>query len=245
MKAAVEMLTPPGAKIFSLDSIAEAYFDRTIVVGYESALGNFGMDLLAAPLDSNVRPQERRLFRFLPVGTQGVRALETASEAEFWSVAEMHVYSRGRELARSSSWRVKAWPNGWDAPFAFDNSYATRWSSWQNMSYGMYVALDFGKPEVIDEMALDEASEPNTKVQVEVLDGHRKWVPLTDTFEAVPLDTPTGLRRAATLALKARGVGYLLVKDTDFFAEDMRRYSRYWGVTELRRWERAFLYLID
>ena len=245
MKPALEALVPPRANVFSLDSRAEAYLDRTIVVGYESALGNLAMDLLAAPLDRRVRPQQRRRLPFLPVSTRQVRVIETASGTGFWAVSELHVYSRGRELPRAPEWRIRAWPNSWDAQLCFDNSYATRWSSWQRMSPGMFVAVDFGKPEVIDEVALDDAPDPESKVQVEVLDGRGRWVPLTDSVETTVLDVPAGLRRAAILEMKARGIGYLLVNDTDFFAADMRMYPSFWGVTELYSDETARLYLVN
>ncbi|HEY7387076.1 MAG TPA: hypothetical protein VH640_01115 [Bryobacteraceae bacterium] len=245
LKAVIDTLTPPQAKIFSLDSVAEAYLDRTFIVGYESAPGNFGMEVLAAPLDNNIRPAERERFRFLPVTTRAVRVLQTADAPGYWSIHEMHIAHQGRELARSPAWRVKAWPNGSDAPLAFDNSYATRWSSWQNMGYGMYVALDFGKPQVTDEVWLDHDVESGSKVEVDILDGRGQWIPLTDSSQTQPLDIPSGLRRAATLALKSKGITYLLVRNTDFFADDMRMYASYWGVTELRRTERGSLYLIQ
>ncbi len=245
MKAAIETLTPPNAKIFSLDSVPQAYINRTFLIGYESALGNFGMDLLATPLDRNLRPSERQRFRFLPVATRGVRVVETADEPAFWAVNEIRVYRQGRELPRSGSWRVSAWPNGWDAQLAFDNSYATRWSSWQSMCFGMSLSIDFGQTQVIDEVILDHAPVASAKVQVEVMDDRSRWVPLTDSNDTSPLDTPAGLRRAASLALRTRGIGYLLVHDSDFFAADLRRYESYWGVTELHRGEHASLYLIN
>jgi hypothetical protein len=245
LKAVIEALIPPHAKIFSLDSVSEAYLDRTFVVGYESALGNFGMEVLAAPIDNNIRPSERERFRLLSVTTRAVRVVQTGEAPGFWSINEIHIARQGEELKRSGGWRVKAWPNGWDAPLAIDNSYATRWSSWQQMKYGMYLAVDFGKPQVFDEVWLDEAPVPGSKVQLEILDSDGHWIPLTDTCETESLDTPSGLRRAATIALKAKGIDYLLVRNTDFFADDMRANASFWGVTELRRTERASLYLIQ
>ena len=245
LKAPLETLVPPKAKIFSLNSRAEAYVDRTIVVGYESSLGNLAEDLLAAPLDRRLRPSQHQRFPFLPVSTRRVRVVQTASAGEFWSIGELHVYLRGRELPRAPEWRVHASPNPWDAVLAFDNSLATRWTSWQSMSPGMFVAVDFGQAEVIDEVALDRAPEPESKLQVEVPDPRGRWVPLTDTFEASVLDVPAGLRRAATLAMKAHGIRYLLVSDADFFASDMRKYPSFWGVTELYSNETARLYLIN
>ena len=245
MKSALEILVPNGAKVFSLDSRADAYLDRTIVVGYESALGNLALDLLAAPLDRKVLPSQHQRFPFLPVSTRQVRVVQAAFGTRYWAINELHLYSRGRELQRGPEWRLHAWPNGWDAPLAFDNSYATGWSSWQNMLPRMFLAVDFGKPEVIDEVALDHPSDPESKVQVEVLDERGRWVPLTDSSESVVLDVPAGLRRAATFELRARGIRYLLVNDTDFFAADMKKYPSFWGVTELHSTETARLYLID
>lgn len=245
LKAVIDTLTPRQARIFSLDSVAEAYLDRTFIIGYESALGNFAMDLLAAPLDSRIRPADQERFQFLPVTTRAVRVFETADAPGYWSINEMHIAHQGRELARSAAWRVKAWPNSWDAPLAFDNSYATRWSSWQDTTYGMYLAVDFGKPQVIDEVWLDHAAGPGPKVEVDILSVLGQWIPLTDSSETQPLDVPSGLRRAAALALKSKGITYLLVRNTDFFADDMRTHASFWGVTELHRTERASLYLIQ
>jgi hypothetical protein len=245
LKAVIDTLTPRQARIFSLDSVAEAYLDRTFVIGYESALGNLATELLAAPLDNHVRPADRQRFQFLPVRTGAVRVLQRADAPGYWSINEMHVALQGRELARSAAWRVKAWPNGWEAPLAFDNSYATRWSSWQDTGYGMYLAIDFDRPEMIDEVWLDHASAPGPKVEVDILNGRREWIPLTDFSETRPLDVPSGLRRAATLGLKSKGITYLLVRNTDFFADDMQTHASFWGVTELRRTERASLYLIQ
>jgi hypothetical protein len=111
----------------------------------------------------------------------------------------------------------------------------------------MYPAVDFDKPEVIDEVWLDRASGPGPKVKVEVdvLGGRGEWIPITDFSETQPLDVPSGLRRAATLASKTKGITYLLVRNTDFFADDMQTHASFWGVTELRRTERASLYLIQ
>jgi hypothetical protein len=77
------------------------------------------------------------------------------------------------------------------------------------------------------------------------LDDRGRWVPLTDTFETLVLDVPAGLRHAATVELKNRGIGYLLVSDSDFFAADMKKYSSFWGITELYGNETMRLYLIN
>ena len=44
-----------------------------------------------------------------------------ASSDNFWTVAELRIYSLGKELMRSPGWRLSAQPNGWEVQLAFDN----------------------------------------------------------------------------------------------------------------------------
>ena len=67
---------------------------------------------------------------------------------------------------------------------------------------------------------------------------------MTDTPAESGVDSPMGLRRAAMLELKARGIGFMLI-DSDFFAKDMKMYKAYWGITELALVNGTYLYRID
>ena len=118
------------------------------------ALSNTTVAVFMAPLDG-YKPTERLRFKILPETTRGVRVVQTASGKENWTVAEMRVYSQGRELPRAAGWRLSAWPNGWEVQLAFDNSYATRWSTWQAMSPGDRLQIDFARPETVDEVVLE------------------------------------------------------------------------------------------
>jgi hypothetical protein len=113
------------------------------------------------------------------------------------------------------------------------------------MTPGDFVEIDFGKSEPLDEVDLEMAYAPEARLQIEVLSDRGRWVPLTDASEIIPLDLPSGVRRAATREMKVRGVGYLLVNDTDFLADDMRKYPVYWGITELTSVPGIHLYQID
>jgi hypothetical protein len=113
------------------------------------------------------------------------------------------------------------------------------------MAPGMFVEVDFGKPEVLDEVDLEETRRPASKVQVEVWTDSGRWAPLSDTAETMAFDIPSGLRRAAARELRAHGIGYLFVSDGDFFADDMRKYSTYWSLTELATAPGLRLYLIN
>jgi hypothetical protein len=243
LKGRIEQAVPPGEKIFSFAGRPEAYLDRDIVVQYESTLGNLVQDILQAPAAHP--PKHRLAFQFLPVTTRGVRVVNLAPAANFWTVAEMRIRSQGREVARSPDWRVSARPNGWEAPLAFDNSYATRWSTWQAMSPGDRLQVEFGKAETLDSVWLECDPAWEAKVQVEVLTAWSRWVGITDTAERSAVDLATGIRRAASLDVKALGIRFLWINGTDFCAEDMKNYSKFWGITLLAEAHGTRFYRID
>lgn len=51
------------------------------------------------------------------------------------------------------------------------------------------------------------------------------------TPEQSMVNDPPGLRRDAVAAIRARGVQWVLIYDSDFGAEDLRKKSQEWGVT--------------
>jgi hypothetical protein len=53
------------------------------------------------------------------------------------------------------------------------------------------------------------------------------------------------LRLAAMQELKAWGVRYLLVDDSDYNAQDYYGHARQWGITEIGRWKTRRLYYIQ
>lgn len=244
LKNAIELNVPRNGKIFSFSTRPEARIDRHIVASYESTLGNFCYDAMLAPIGGE-RPNHRQRFRFLPVDARRVRVVQAASAAVFWTVTELRVYSAGRELPRTPEWRLSASPNGWEVQLAFDNSYATRWSTWQAMSAGDFIGIDFGRPRRLDEVVLEGMHIRESHPQVEVWTDVGRWVPLTDTAEEADIDPPVGMRRAAALELKARGIDFILVSDAEFASADLRKYPGYWGVTEIASANGTRFYRID
>jgi len=213
LKIPIELEVPPGERIFSFSGRPEAYIDRDIVVAYESTLGNLGQDILWTPQAHN--PANALHFKFLPVTTKGVRVVNIASGTEFWTVAEMRLRSQGGELPRSPGWRLSAWPNGWEVQLAFDNSYATRWSTWQAIAPHARIQVEFPTAQRLDELVLECDPAWTARLQVEVLSNDGRWVALTDTPEVVKGDFPPGIRRAAARDMKALGFRYLLVNQGD------------------------------
>jgi hypothetical protein len=245
LKGPIEATVPKGEKIFSFAGRPESYIDRVIVVGYESTFGNLISDILWTPMAHT--PTMEQHFKFLPLVTKSIRVVNMAksSELDFWSVAEMRVRSGGRELVRSPGWKVSAWPNGWEAQLAFDNSYATRWSAWEPLSPGQRIEIEFPEPQRIDEVVLECDPQWKAALQVEVLLPTGRWVAITDTATFVKGDFPTGLRRAASRDVKALGINYLLLSEGDVGYKDMSQYAKYWGLRQLAEHNGTHFYHID
>jgi hypothetical protein len=248
LKGPVELEVPQGERIFSFAGRPEAYIDREIVVSYESALGNLANDILWTPQAHKVANQLR--FRMLPVTTRGVRVVNMASAEEFWTVAEMRLRSQGRELARSPGWRISAWPNGEEVQMAFDNSYATRWSTWEAISPHARIQVEFPAAafpaaQRIDEVVLEYDPAWKARLQVEILLENGRWVAITDTGEMTKFEAPAGIRRAASRDMKALGFRFLLINNGDMVYQDMKKYANFWGVTELAEANGTHFYRID
>jgi hypothetical protein len=243
LKIPIELAVPPGERIFSFAGRPDAYIDRDIIVSYESTLGNLAQDTLWAP--QGHKPGNTQRFKFLPVTTRGVRVVNTASATDFWTVAEMRLRSQGRELPRSPDWRLSAWPNGWEVQLAFDNNYATRWSTWEAVRPHNRIQVEFGAAQRVDEVVLECDPAWNAHLQVEVLTDTRRWVPLTDTSETVKAEFAPGMRRAVTRELKAIGFRFLLVNEGDMVSTDMKKYPMFWGVTHLAEANGTHFYRID
>src|SRR5450759_112485 len=243
LKIPIELAVPPGERIFSFAGRPEAYIDRDIIVSYESTLGNLAQDILWAP--QGHKPANAQRFKFLPVTTRGVRVVNTASATDFWTVAEMRLRSQGRELPRSPGWRLSAWPNGWEVQLAFDNNYATRWSTWEAVRPHNRIQVEFAAAQRVDEVVLECDPAWNAHLQVEVLTDMGRWVPLTDTSETVKAEFAPGMRRAVTRELKAIGFRFLLVNAGDMVSADMKKYPMFWGVTHLAEANGTHFYRID
>ncbi|MEO8597350.1 MAG: discoidin domain-containing protein [Candidatus Solibacter sp.] len=243
LKVPIELNVPPGERIFSFAGRPEAYIDREIIISYESTLGNLAQEILWTPQAH--RPEHAQHFKFLAVTTRGVRVRNAAYGTEFWTVAEFRLRSQGREVPRTPGWRVSASPNGWESPLAFDNSYTTRWSAWENLAPRQRIQVELPEPQTLDEVVLDCAPAWNAHLQVEILLDSGRWVPITDTVETALADFPRGIRRSAARDLKALGLRYLLINQGDMVYEDMRKYPAYWGITELSEANGTHLFRLD
>ena len=228
----IDRLVPPNSRVLTFSSAATSYTSRDVQVFYESSLGKAMGNIQLTPLLPEMSAKLIHEFRFPAQALRKVRVVQTAlGKPDYWSVSELRVYQGGQELPRAASWRLRAQPNPWHVQFAFDNSLVTRWSSMQTIYPGMFVEVDFGKPETVDRVTLACTTDQyKIRLKLEGEDGAGNWKALAAApteHEGPPL---INLRRAAAEELKHHGFGYLLIFDSDYRSEDYRTNADKWGI---------------
>jgi hypothetical protein len=163
-----------------------------------------------------------------------VRLVDTAASREQWGIHELRFFSDGTELPRLPEWRLQASPNPWDVQLAFDNSPATRWRSWEPAKPGMYLEVDFSKPQAIDQVMLETCPDDRgIPAKIEVLDDGGRWRQAGGQTSEESVALHGDIRRAAIYELHTRNVNYLLMRDVDYGAEDIRDDPESWGLKEI------------
>jgi len=245
----IEDHVPPGARVLVRSEVATAYTSRDVLTGYEGAFNEELQDLLNAGWDSWSQPRklwtcsfpERRMRRLRLVQTGTGKILE-----EQWDVHELRFFDAGVELPRLPEWRLQAHPNPWGVQLAFDNSEATRWRSWEPLRPGMSIEVDFGREQPVDQVRVELSdADWNVRMRVEAMDANGRWTPLPGREELRQKQYVGSVRRAAGFELHARGVDYVLLKDTDGGAKDIAGDPARWGMRRLVYESGASLYEVS
>jgi len=235
--------TPPGSAIFSYREIPAAYTSRRLLVVWESTENQISGRILQAAWDPQVQPTSRLRFAFPKQNLRAIRLVQTASANDLWTIHELRLFDGARELDRNPAWRLTADPYPWGIQDAFDNSPVTMWRSGEVLRPGMFVEVDFHRAEEADSVLIETApDQPGLRLKLEGRDASGTWKPLADaprTYDSAP---PLGLRRAAALELKRRGIDYVLAFDVDRETEDLRRNPELWGVREAAHTKEARLF---
>jgi hypothetical protein len=243
----IDRYVPAGERVFAFNGTAEAYTSREVVARYQSAFGKVIGAILWTPVFADYHPTWQLGFHWPPQPLRRIRILQSEKHAtDFWSIAEFRVLHGGKELPRRPEWRLRAWPNPFEVGYAFDNSRMTRWSTWQALFPGMYIEIDFGRPETVDAVLL-EASHDQYGIRLK-LDGRLPdgtWMALSDGDPPADIEPFPSMRRNATRDVKALGIRHLLIADNDPAAGDYRDRAAEWGLKQLFEHRGLRLYRIE
>jgi hypothetical protein len=106
----------------------------------------------------------------------------------------------------------------------------------------MYVEADFNRVQQADSVLIETSpNQPDLHLRLMGQDPAGQWKSLGAEPQMSNADAPD-LRRAAVQELKRRGVGYVLLFDSDLAAADFRRNTTLWGVREVGQSSGARLY---
>jgi 4-amino-4-deoxy-L-arabinose transferase-like glycosyltransferase len=243
----IEQFVPAGEPVFAIRQTAQSYTSREILIAYQAGFNHTTCDILWTPVVDDFHPRRHVVFRFPGRALRGLRVVQTASSRyEHWTIAEFHVLSGAAEVPRSPQWRTHVKPTPWDASLALDGNLATRWRSWQSLFPGMYFGVEFERPETVDAVRLQCAfGQYDMRMRVEGLTETGRWEPLEAGQQQTEEPSPPNLRPAAVAAIRARGIRWILVHESDFGSEDLLKNTAAWGITPIADRAGSYLFRLD
>jgi len=236
---------PKGEQVFTLGGVPDAYVEREVLVSFQSASNEKLTDIFHMGWLVGNQPIRSHSFRFAETKARRFRVEQTAvaQDVDQWNVHEMRFFHQGVELTRRPEWRLQASPMPWDVQLAFDNSSATRWRSWETAAPGMYLEVDFGQTQAVDEIRIETSSDSvSVRMQPEVMNAAGAWEKLPAQLQSVDVAPNRNSRRMATNEMHRLGVHYILLFDTDFGAVDVRDDPEAWGLKQVSVVSGARLY---
>lgn len=205
----VEANTNPADRILDLFGAHLALLHREVVGSYQTALGDnlsTGFEL-ASVLDRGMLYDQRATFSEQPI--KAIRVRQTASTSQTWSIHDIEVFRSEQRIRSSRRWTLDAWPNSWEAPLAFDQNLISRWRTWEPARPGMYLEVDFDRPQILTSVNVVGPSTENES-RAEIF-GQRP----DDSWTAFPAPRTVrpaiNLRRSATRLVRRAGMRYILV----------------------------------
>jgi hypothetical protein len=236
---------PPGGRVFCYDCPARAYTLRDISLYYVTLESRALGDMLWTPMETGRQPLKQIVLSFAPLTTTRLRVtLRQSRPDEVWGVSEMRILREGREIPRSPRWKISASPDPWEAPFAFDNNPVSKWSVEKFGARDAFLEVDFDAPTAVDSVLLEcpENSSEQVGIQAATSSG---FVAVNSAIHATGVEAPTGLRRSAIKMLERYGFEYLMVSNSDYYADDYKKYANFWGIHSVAESGETTLYHLD
>lgn len=236
---------PPGGRVFCYACPAQAYTLRDISLYYVTLESRALGDMLWTPMESGRQPLKQIALSFAPLITTRLRVtLRQSRPDEVWGVSEMRILREGREIPRSSRWKISASPDPWEAPFAFDNNPVSKWSVEKFGARDAYLEVEFDAPTTVDSVLLECPENASEQVSLQAATSSG-LVAVNSAVRATEVEAPTGLRRSAIKMLERYGFEYLMVSNSGYYADDYKKYANFWGIHSVAESGETTLYHLD
>ena len=243
----VEFYVPKGERVLGINGMAESYSTRDYLVSFQAGFNESLTDTFNMGWIPDHQPSVLKALRFPPTMARKVRFTLTGPgrPKDQWSIHEIRFFSGGKEIPRDPQWRLTAFPNPWEIQFAFDNSPATRWRTWEPAAAGMFIQVDFPSPLAVDEIHIETSPDVTSlKIRTGVAGSSGDFQKVGDDYESSRVPVKANIRRAATWEMHLRGVNYFLIGDGDWGAEDVRDDPEGWGLRQIAAGYGARLYQV-
>jgi len=228
----VDENTKPGERIFALTSSPAAYREREVLEFWHSALAEQLSETLRAAA-APYYPLFDVSAAWPPRPLSALRIRMPQNSPVEWRIHEIKLYSGSYRVPGRPQWELRAWPEVWELPLAFDDNQATFWRTWEPLRAGMYVEVDF------DHALTLSAAVMTTPTAFYPLpfdfygrepDG---WHLLTS--QPVVTSKPLGnVRISATRAVRSAGFSYILADNGNegngSLGADMAAHELEWGL---------------
>ncbi len=206
----VEHYTPPDASTFALMPVAAAYAARDVSVAWQSAEGDCLIDTLRTAAKYKEDPFYNWTASWPVASLQALRFRMAEGFQAEWDIAEVQLFSGEDRIFNSPLWNLRAWPNVWEAPLAFDFRRSTVWRTWEPTRPGMFLEVELDHPQSLSAAVLmSHAAAFEAPLEVYGQGTDARWRLLSNR----PL-TAKGpaedLRLEATAVIRRAGYNYLL-----------------------------------
>jgi hypothetical protein len=201
---------PAGERVLDLLGAPSAYVDAVLISPWHSAAG----DRMSYALQVATVVAKGAFCEFQASWPEqsltALRIHQRATGDGQWGINDVQLFRGEDRLLRGRQWRLTAWPNVWEAPFAFDRNLMSRWGTWQAMRPEMHLGVEFGRPTPVTGarlIALTHEQKGTVEIRGRSPDG--EWRVLASGVEH-KLRPALNLRRSAVRVLRREGIQYIL-----------------------------------
>ena len=242
----IDSHTPPGSRILDLYGCQPALVDRTIISDWQSITGERLRALLRVAEDTTPGVLTDTRAEVPPAAYLAVRVRQLGQPAN-WSIQEIELWNGSERVPPARKWALTAWPNDWDAGYAFDGNWLSSWSTWQAADEGMFLQASFDQPTPLSSVnVVGLRQDRGSEVEIYLQRSDRQWTKCNSSRTPKP---GINLRRSATKFLLRSGVRYLLVPTgraaNGPLGATLTETPKDWGVEKIANYQQVCLLKIQ
>jgi hypothetical protein len=232
-------VAPPG-RVYSLEPLAEAYFDAELLVSYQGALNEELAEMLMTAVEQDLWPSRQRRLWWEAQPLSGFRIVQVNDHSSHWKMSEIRLLEQG-PVPPAPDWAISSEPWPWHAKRLLDGNPLTSWNSWEPLRAGMWIEVRFPQPLTLSGAELIYPwGQHFIELEYFGLDASSEWRRLEARSEQSrrPFD-PEGLKTWAVEQLARQGVKLLVTNleggGHNYLAPFIEEDPQSWGLEEIGR----------